>query len=607
MSKKALHVCQQFNQDSLAKSIAMTWFNYHSQRKPKIEEWKEQRNYVFATDTRTTSNNALPWKNSTTLPKLCQIRDNLHSNYISALFPNDDWLRWEAYAQDDNTKEKRVAIESYMSNKTRLSHFRTEMSSLLLDYIDYGNAFATVDFEASYREDSNGEKVVDYIGPKVRRISPLDIVFNPIASSFKDSIKIIRSLRNLGELEMMAQDEPDNAFLQNALKNRAAFKAHMNAYGIEEADKEEGFQMDGFGNYSQYLGSGYVEFLQFYGDIYDEDTKQVLRGHVVTVVDRMWVIQKEPIKSWLGSAPIYQVVWRKRPDNLWGMGPLDNLVGLQYRLDHLENLKADAMDLGVLPPLKIRGEVESFVYGPGEEIHLDENGDVEELARNSQWVMNCDSQIQVIEQRMEMYAGAPREAMGIRTPGEKTAFEVQTLENAAGRIFQEKINTFEIELLEPVLNAMLEAARRNLDGSDVIRVMDTDLGASTFVTITKDDITARGLLRPIGARHFAAQAQLLQNLQGIFNSNIASVVAPHTSGKAMANLLSDVLGLGRYSLFKPNAAVFEQQETQSLVNQAQENMQAEMAAPQLTGSTPDNNIQARESQLQVRQAAKQGL
>jgi hypothetical protein len=27
------------------------------------------------------------------------------------------------------------------------------------------------------------------------------------------------------------------------------------------------------------------------------------------------------------------------------MGPLDNLVGLQYRIDHLENAKADALDL----------------------------------------------------------------------------------------------------------------------------------------------------------------------------------------------------------------------------------------------------------------------
>lgn len=136
------------------------------------------------------------------------------------------------------------------------------------------------------------------------------------------------------------------------------------------------------------------------------------------------------------------------------MGPLDNLVGMQYRIDHLENVKADAMDLAVMPPLVISGEVEQFAWGPNAEIHIDENGSVTELARNVQWVIQADNAIDRLEMRMEQYAGAPREAMGIRTAGEKTAFEVQQLNNAAGRIFQEKTTTFEIELLEKVLNAM---------------------------------------------------------------------------------------------------------------------------------------------------------
>lgn len=602
MSKKALEISKTFGQDSLAKYIAHSWHTHNTQRQEKIALWRELRNYVFATDTTTTTNKSLPWKNSTTLPKLCQIRDNLHSNYISALFPNDDWLKWEAYSRNDATKAKVQSIESYMSNKTRVGHFRTEMSRLLYDYIDYGNAFATVDFESSYITDQYGEKVVDFIGPRVRRISPLDIVFNPLANSFKDTWKIIRSVRNIGELRMMAEDEPDNAYLQEALKKRDIMCAHMNAYGMEDADKAEGIQIDGFGNYQDYLQSGYVEFLEFWGDMHDQETGKVERGVVVTVIDRMYVIRKNAIPSWLGHAPIYHVGWRIRPDNLWAMGPLENLVGMQYRIDHLENLKADAMDLAVLPPLKIKGEVEEFVYAPGAEIHIDENGDVEELARNVQWVIQCDNAIQMIEQRMEMYAGAPREAMGIRTSGEKTAFEVQQLMNAAGRIFQEKITHFEIELLEHVLNAMLETARRNFDEMDTIRVIDDDLGVAQFKEITKDDITASGKLRPIGARHFAAQAQLMQNLTGVFNSPIGQLVSPHLSAKQLAKVVEDILGLGRHQLFSPNAAVFEQQETQRLANQAMEDLQTEQSMP-VPGSDPTMMQQ----ELLAKQQAKQAL
>jgi hypothetical protein len=580
MAKKPLEVGAAFGRDGLAKYIAITWHNYNSQRFQQIAQWKELRNYIFATDTTTTTNRSLPWKNSTTLPKLCQIRDNLHSNYISALFPNDDWLKWEGYSQNDSTKQKKKAIEAYMSNKTREGHFRTETSKLLYDYIDYGNCFSTVDFEASYIENDKGEKVVDFIGPRERRISPLDIVFNPLANSFKDSFKIIRSLKTIGELRIMAQNEPENAYLEKALKKRDTMIAHMNAYGLEESDKSEGLMLDGFGNYSEYLQSGYVEVLEFWGDISDQDKGTVDCGRVVTIIDRMYVIRNKPIPSWSGSAPIFHCGWRTRPDNLWAMGPLENLVGMQYRIDHLENLKADAMDLAVLPPLLIKGEVEEFKYGPGVEIHIDENGDVVELAKNVQWVIQSDNAINILEQRMEMYAGAPREAMGIRSAGEKTAFEVQQLQNAAGRIFQEKVSTFEIEMLEKTLNAMFEVAKRNMDRDDVIRVIDDDLGVQQFMSITKEDITASGKLRPIGARHFAAQSQLLQNLTGIFNSPILQVVSPHLSGKNLAKLLEDVMGLGRYSLFAPNASISEQQETQRMVNQAQEDLTVEQSMTQ---------------------------
>lgn len=577
MAGTTLEITSMFGQDNEAKYIANTWHNWNSQRFSKIEDWKELRNYVFATDTTTTTNSTLPWKNSTTLPKLCQIRDNLHSNYLSALFPNDDWLKWEAYSKNDATKEKSKAIEAYMSNKTRESHFRTEMSKLLYDYIDYGNCFSTVDFEASYVLNSQGEKVPNYVGPRARRISPLDIVFNPLAERFIDSPKIVRSLRNIGELKKMAENEPDNAYLKQALDKRAEMCAKMNAYGLEEGSKAEGINIDGFGNYWDYLQSGYVEFLEFYGDIHNQSTGELQTGRIITIIDRMYVLRNEAFPTWLGHAPIYHVGWRTRPDNLWAMGPLENLVGMQYRIDHLENLKADAMDLAVMPPLVIKGEVESFVWGPSAEIHIDENGGVEELARGTQWVLLTENNIDKLEMRMEQYAGAPREAMGIRSAGEKTAFEVQQLQNAAGRIFQEKITTFETELLERLLNAMLETGKRNMDAADWIRVFDDDLGVNQFMEITKEDITASGTLRPIGARHFAAQAQLVQNLSNLSNTPIWQQISPHLSTINLSRMVEDVLGFGRFDLFRPNVNVMEQQDTQRMANQAGEDLMMEQS------------------------------
>ena len=559
--------------DQIGQKVAHLWSRWNTQRKTSLDEWMELRDYLFATSTRTTTQGENGWKNSTTLPKLTQIRDNLHSNYLSALIPNDHWLAWEAYSKEDAVKQKQEAIESYMANKTRQGGFRNTLSALIYDYIDHGNAFLTSQYVASFKD--REETIVDFIGPKMVRIDPNDIVFNPTAASFKESPKIVRSIKTIGELRMMAQNEPDNFYLQEALADTTAIRNGGSTYSTEDWVKAEGYRVDGFGSLQEYYMSDYVEVLEFWGDWHDASTGDLRTNQVITVIDRARVIRQTDMPSWLGSAPIHQVGWRKRPGNLWHMSPLANLVGMQYRIDHLENSKADAYDLAIHPPLKILGEVEEFEWGPRCEIHLDEGGDVQEIVKNVQWVIQADSAIAQLENRMEQFAGAPREAMGIRSPGEKTAFEIQSLENAAGRIFQEKITTFEIEGLEPVLNDMLESSRRNLDINDVVRTMDTSLGVQKFLKITREDIKAKGKLRPIGARHFAAQAQLLQNLTGVFSSQLGPMVAPHTSGIAMSDLVEDSLGLERFSLFKPNVAVFEQQETQRLATQAAEELEAE--------------------------------
>jgi hypothetical protein len=582
MSIRTLEVQDLLKQETLAKIVTERWDAYNSQRQSWLEDIRERRNYIFATDTSTTTNNALPWKNKTTLPKLAQIRDNLHANYLSALFPNDEWLRWEGYSLDDEVQQKREAIQSYMSNKTRISPFRSTVSQLLYDYIDWGNVFATVEWVDEAKIDPETEEVIPgYVGPRLMRISPLDIVFDPTAASFEDTWKITRSIRHFGELRKEAIGNPH---FEEILRIASEIRGAASAFTVDDFRKAEGFSVDGFGDLQEYYGSGYVEILEFEGTMHDPDSGDLLDDCVITVIDRQHVVRKAPIPAWKRNGYKVHVGWRMRPDNIYAMGPLDNLVGLQYRLDHLENLKADIFDLIAAPPLKIIGDVDEFEWAPFAEIHIGEGGDVQPLAPAAQ-ALTANVEIAQILQLMEEFAGAPRQAMGIRTPGEKTAFEVQSLENAAGRIFQEKITHFEVELLERCLNNMLELARRNMKGADVVRVMDNDIGVAQFLNITKEDITAKGHLRPIGARHFAARAQLIQNLSGITSSGVWPKIERHFSDKALAKLVEDSFQLKRFEVVSDNISLFEKAEAQRLVNQMAEDLAVEQATP-LEGGEP---------------------
>lgn len=565
---RTLDVSQLISPHQKAASISNKWDMWNSARDGWINEKKELRNYVYATDTRTTGNAKLPWSNSTTTPKLTQIYDNLKANYTASLFPSNKWMEWQATDNESATKAKRDVIQAYMDNKLRQSDFRNVVDRLVDDFILAGNCFATVEWDRNWTELDNGDSVEGYIGPKLVRVSPYDIVFDPTAADFASTPKIVRSVKTLGEAQAHFEDTGQTEIFDEMLRVRGAVQ------GAKNTTKSDGFVADGFGSIEEYYGSNYVEFLTFYGDMYDTTENKLHRNRIITVVDRAYLIEDIANPSWLGTAPIFHAGWRSRPDNLYAMGPLDNLVGMQYRIDHLENLKADVFDQIALPMLKIRGDVEDFEYMPAGRVYIGEEGDVVPMVPDAT-ALNADFQIQTLENKMEELAGAPRMAMGLRTAGEKTAFEVSTLDNAANRIFNHKTAKFEMEFLEPALNAMLEAARRNMNFVDTIAVVDDATGVQLFQSITKEDIAARGKLVPMGARHFAEKAKRMQTLQQIMQMKAMDpTIGAHMSGKLIAKIFSEELD--EQELFGENISVFEQMETQKAALDAEADMQEDL-------------------------------
>ena len=565
--------------DDLATGISLIYDRWKMGRARWEKEKKEIRDYIFATDTSTTTNSQNPWKNSTILPKLCQIRDNLHANYMAALFPHEDWLDWKPADEQSANRLKANIIKAYIKNKLVASQFETTVSQLVLDYIDYGNAFAEVVYEDEDHTLPDGNIVSGYKGPKIRRLSPLDIVFDVTAESFRETPKIVRSLVSVGQLMKMAKSVEYADWATTALDRMQALRLH--ARGMKpNTIKLDALRVDGFTGPWDYLTSGMVEILEFQGDFYDPISGILYENQRIVVADRMYVLLMHPYKSWLGRSNIEHVGWRQRPDNLMAMGPLDNLVGMQYRVDHLENLKADVFDHIATPVVYHRGLVEQWEWGPGQRIYGDVDSDVKMLVPDTT-ALNADTQIAGILNLMEEMAGAPRQAMGIRTPGEKTAFEVQSLDNAAGRTFQNKVSYFERNLLEPLLNQALESARRNLlTSGELIGVPDDDQGALEFMNITPQDITATGKLVPMGARHFARKAQLLQNLNNLANSAIYQdpAVQVHISGVGLAQTVEDLLEIDRFRLVAPNIRLQEQQETASMQQIVQQQLVEEQAA-----------------------------
>jgi len=580
VNKQVLEINGLLQPEHMAHFVTNKYVSWRIERNPWNDSMKELRNYIFQTDTTQTTNAKLPWKNKTSIPKICQIRDNLHANYLAALFPHDNWFKWESATEAGVSKENALVIEGYMKQKIRESKFKAIIAEALYDYIDYGNAFAEVTYESEVHELPNGDSVSVYNGPRLHRISPYDIYFDVSASTFRDAAKITRTIVSMGSLQHAASTDPAFAWVTEALTDRHKVRVDLNSYSDSDLDKSEGLVIDGFGSLSQYYSSDMVELLEYEGDTYNADTGEVQTNRRVIVMDRRKVVSDTPIDSWLGRTNKEHVGWRLRPDNLMAMGPLDNLVGMQYRLDHLENLKADVFDQIAHPVVYQRGLVEDWEWGPGERIFGDVDSNVD-ILRPDATALNADFQKNQMMQDMEQLVGAPREAMGIRTPGEKTAFEFGELQSAAGRLFQQKITYFEEEFVEPLLNQFLESARRNINATEMVAVQNEDFGVVQFLQLTPEVINSKGKIYPIGARHFAKQAQTVQNLLGFINSAAYQdpAVSTHISGKKIAEMMEENLGLTQYELVQDNIriaeqqeTIAEQQETAKLGTQAQENV-----------------------------------
>lgn len=595
MVGRVLNLKYILTEDQLGCQIAQLWQTNNMLRQHKRDDWEEIRKYIFQTNTSQTTNASLPWKNKTTIPKMCQIRDNLNANYLTSIFPKRKSLYWEADSKDSSSKDKRDSIVNYMTWVMGQDRFKQEVEKLILDYIDYGNAFGTVEWVDDRKEvlmsGTTLTTKVGYCGPMLKRISPLDIVFNPTAPTFIEAPKVVRSLLSMGEikklLESMSTDENRKAY-EDLFAYLRDIRITVRNSASELQVQDSYYQMDGFTSFRSYMESDYVEVLTFYGDVYDWASEELLQNHVIMVVDRHKVISKKPNPSYFGFPPIFHVGWRRRQDNLWAMGPLDNLVGLQYRIDHVENLKADVFDLLTFPPLKIKGYVEDFNWGPMERIYIGDEGDVEMLAPPFQ-ILQANIEIKTLADTMEEMAGSPKEAMGFRTPGEKTAYEVQRLENAAARIFQNKIVQFEEQLVERLLNAMLELARRNMSDAMTISIFDDEYHIQAFETLTAEDITGAGRIKPIAARHFAEQAEMVQNLNNFFSSPVGQdpSVVVHFTGLGIAKVFEDLMNIKDFQLVTPYIRIAEQADAQRLAQVAQEQLQMEQQTP--SGLTPDDH------------------
>lgn len=571
--------------EGLAAAIADKFVSWENSRDRWYRNAKETLENLYATSTRDIYNQTREFDNSTHIPKITQIRDMLITYYLDAMFSLPDYVEWEPYDYESTDVNTKNTLKALIKQMVEDSKFKPTVRELVEDYVDYGNCFATVVTANEELKDKGNSYGVIYRGPKAVRIDPLNIYFDPLASNFERAPKVVRTIKTLGELIADSEKFPEAAeeykkALKLALENRSMIRDRLAATNAEMI-KDDMCNIAGFGNWSTYYASDTVELLTFYGDIYNMEDNSLHSNVRIVVMDRSHVLLEEPIKNYGFNCNIFKAGWRDRKDNLWSMSPLDNIKGMQFMIDFLENKRADIFNYISNPTIVTKGDVEmpEYLY-PGCQIGLDVDSDLQ-FARPDATALQADLYIDRYINLMEEMAGTPREAMGFRTPGEKTAFEVSQLNTASSRLFNEKTHKFELEMLEPLMTLMLRMYLSDTSRTTKVRTVNED-GVVIFVDVNVDELAARGRFIAVGSNTYTEKARMAQTLLQIYNSAIASdqLVFNYFNPKVLAQAIAYTTGLDRFkNILVENARVDEQLN----IAQAQEFNQQQMEETQVRG------------------------
>ena len=562
------------DKSALAAGIVSHWSKWNSSRTQAMELWAEIDAYLHATDT-SMLEGGQNFDHKTHLPILSELHEDLIAIVYSTLFPHDDWLSWKGFEINAITKSIRQKVLSYIKQCHSMNGFSIQMRKVVDDLVRYGNCFAQAYYKNESMESEDG-MISGYAGPAVRRISPYDIAFNPVAKSFDKTPKIIRELISVGEFyDMVESANPEDLQISQEDFQALMKRRTGGASDYTERYKETQFVPAGFGSIEEYYTSGYIELLWFYGDIFNDKRGEFFKKRCVVVVDRdTVVIDKECL-----FPSIFKGSWTPRPDNLWAQGPLDKVVGINYMINHRENSKNDAIDKFTYPDRAYVGDVEEIydeVTGHTKYI-MPEGGSVSDIRPDST-VLTFDNQIMMHRDLARTSARLPQQLAGFRTAGEKTATEVQSLNDGAFRGFINKAGQMEEDCIEKLVGAEIRIAKDNY--SSIIKVLEEDEDGILLTTqITEEDLSANGKLIPSGSKRFSRQLQQLQGLTQLANTQLGQIVAPHLNTYNLAKVVEQLYGFEKFGFVNKFASIDEQMEGQERQMLAEQQMVQQASEP----------------------------
>lgn len=490
-------------------------------------------------------------------PVLFEAVETIQSNLLNTLFPNNEKFFTVVPQKTTETQQAR-AIENRLSSILEASQFTDNYALFLKQAIITGNTAAAVVWEEeTYQrvehrmvellgQPITTEKVLveetGFSGPLLNVIDMADFYIDPEASTFNEAMVMHRMDRTLSELNdaglydnlttlQQRQQVVDNKTTASPMRLGGQSKKVTSPKEITSIQQER------------------YSLLEVWGDFVING--KLYKNYVCTVSESGVLLRFESNPYECGKKPFIFTTFIPLPNQLYGLGAIQQSLGLQHTINTLTNQKLDVINLSINNPFTylINDDIfdpETVVSKPGALIPVKSHDTLRPVQYLNNYtvafqeIADLKSEIQEATGALKYFSGSSNSLEGLNN---RTATEVSALVQGGRQKFNSLLSHLEHTSLEPYLTLAFEFLKQfsgNLTACEAEPLLPVELK------------TARCRFKVSGSRAMNLRNKEIESIAAFIK--VLQGLPPEVT--AQVNLLALVKQLYRHLGFTDEASVF---------------------------------------------------
>jgi len=379
-----------------------------------------------------------------------------------------------------------------------------------------------------------------YCGPTFHVDDIFNFVIDPFSPDPKHALRIKRTFVAKSQLVALSQ------------KNEYGYSVYSNVERITTSEvrrhQTDDFEEDRYRAFGMEMPkSSEVELLEAWGTIEipggygGEDTKTYV-SHVCTIANRQTVIRFEPTFLWSGDAPVQLATYRDVPGQVYGIGQLEPLLGLQDLTNVRANQNVDVVAFCVNPEYKCYddGVIDLSAVSAPNKRHLmgDPAGNMIPLEKNMTGLQLGFQDVEYLKREFHTIAKSQSPlAASSRESATRSSLDAGAVNTDVAKIAAHIEDT----VLFRVIDLFVQLNAQYLPKGEVVKSLQD--GTANIKEISPETLRRHWLVKIRGSQYVADRAENMQNMMMIFQLLTGNpMLLPAVNSLEMAKKLYTMLG-----------------------------------------------------------------